>query len=84
MLKELFKSINEQKTKENPLYPYQQKINELKRKLSATDYKAIKYAEGLISEEEYAPIKAERESYRVQIREAEEQIKILSTHNRIR
>ena len=58
----------------SPTYPYQQKINELKRKLSATDYKAIKYAEGLISEEEYAPIKAERESYRVQIREAETKI----------
>ena len=55
----------------SPTYPYQQKINELKRKLSATDYKAIKYAEGLISEEDYAPIKAEREGYRVQIRENE-------------
>ena len=48
-----------------------QKINQLKAKLRDTDYKAIKYAEGLISEEEYVPIKAERESYRVQIRESE-------------
>jgi hypothetical protein len=55
----------------SPTYPYAQKINELKGKLAATDYKAIKYAEGLISEEDYAPIKAERESYRVQIRENE-------------
>jgi hypothetical protein len=61
-------------------YPYRQKINELKRKLSATDYKAIKYAEGLISEEDYAPIKAERESYRVQIRENEAKIAELKTN----
>jgi hypothetical protein len=69
MINPLVKIIKEQQSK--PSYPYQQKINELKRKLSATDYKAIKYAEGLISEEDYAPIKAERESYRVQIRECE-------------
>lgn len=68
----------------SPTYPYQQKINELKRKISESNDLAIQYAEGLISEEEYAPIKAERESYRVQIRESEEQIKILSTPNRIR
>ena len=62
------------KIQSSPTYPYQQKINELKKKLRDTDYKAIKYAEGLISEEEYAPIKAEREAYRVQIREAEAKI----------
>ena len=72
------------KIQSSPTYPYQQEINELKKKLRDTDYKAIKYAEGLISEEDYAPIKAERESYRVKIREAEEQIRLLSTPNRIR
>ena len=81
-MKTIYQIFKEQQS--SPTYPYTQKINELKRKLSATDYKAIKYAEGLISEEEYASIKAERESYRVQIREAEDQIKILSTPNRIR
>ena len=39
-------------------------IDLLKKKLSDTDYKAIKYAEGLISEEEYAPIKTERQHLR--------------------
>lgn len=70
-----------EKMKSSPFYPYQQKINELKRKLSATDYKAIKYAEGLISEEDYAPIKAEREAYREQIRECERLIHYIKHSN---
>lgn len=40
------------------------KIADLKVKLARTDYKAIKYAEGLITEEEYAPIKLQRQSWR--------------------
>ena len=47
-------------------------IAKLKRQLAKTDYKAIKYAEGLISDEDYAEIKAYRESLREQIRELEE------------
>ena len=47
------------------------KIAELKRMLADTDYKAIKYAEGLISDEEYMPIKAERESWRKKINRLE-------------
>lgn len=76
---EYLKFIEEQK--KSPTYPYEQKINELKRKLYATDYKAIKYAEGLISEEDYAPIKAERESYRDQIRECEKLIHYIKHSN---
>ena len=52
--------------------PIEEQIAQLKEQLSATDYKAIKYAEGWISEEEYTPIKAERESIRKQIRELEQ------------
>lgn len=48
-----------------------QEINLYKEKLYATDYKAIKYAEGLYTEEEYYPIKAERQSYRDKINELE-------------
>ena len=66
----------------SPTYPYQTKINELKRKLSATDYKAIKYAEGLISEEEYAPIKAERIAWREQIGANEELIRVINEANK--
>lgn len=46
-------------------------IEQYKAELSATDYKAIKYAEGWLTDEEYAPIKTERESIRQQIRELE-------------
>lgn len=45
----------------------QVKIDILKLQLKATDYKAIKYAEGLLTEEEYAPIKAERQRMRNEI-----------------
>lgn len=43
------------------------RINELKMFLAETDYKAIKYAEGELSEEEYAPIKAQRRAWREEI-----------------
>lgn len=46
-------------------------IDLLKKKLADTDYKAIKYAEGLISEEDYAPIKAERQRIRDEINRLE-------------
>ena len=50
------------------------RINELKALLQATDYQAIKYAEGFISEEDYLPIKQTRQEYRNQINELEAQI----------
>lgn len=43
----------------------------LKEQLAESDYKAIKYAEGWISAEDYAPIKAERQALRDQINELE-------------
>lgn len=51
--------------------------NSLINKLSTTDYEAIKYAEGWFTEEEYQPIKEERENIRIQIRSLEEDIKEL-------
>ena len=50
---------------------YRLEIQQLKKSLSDTDYKAIKYAEGQISESEYASVKAERQSYRDRINELE-------------
>lgn len=44
------------------------KINALKQELASTDYKALKYAEGWFTEEEYAKIKAMREELREKIR----------------
>lgn len=46
-----------------------QRINELKKLLQESDYKAIKYAEGLISDTDYQPIKELRQSYREEINE---------------
>jgi len=46
-------------------------IAKLKAELASTDYKAIKYAEGLITEEDYAPIKAARQELRNQIKKLE-------------
>lgn len=43
----------------------------LKSKLTATDYKAIKYAEGEISEVDYEPIREQRREWRRAINELE-------------
>lgn len=48
-------------------------IEILKHKLSQTYDKAIEYAEGWISEEEYAPIKAERQALREEINRLEKE-----------
>ena len=47
-------------------------IQKLKAQLAKTDYKALKYAEGWYSEEEYAPIKAERQALRAEINRLED------------
>lgn len=46
-------------------------IERLKDELYATDYKAIKHSEGLISDEDYQPIKEERQSIRAEINKVE-------------
>ena len=50
------------------------RISELKILLDESDYKAIKYAEGLISEADYEPIKSERQKYREEINRLEAEI----------
>lgn len=51
-----------------------ERIAELKRKLSETDYQAIKYAEGFISETDYEPIKTQRQAWRDEINQIEAEI----------
>ena len=51
------------------------RIAELKQKLQETDYKAIKYAEGELSSEEYAETKAQRRAWREEINKLEEELK---------
>ena len=46
-------------------------ISKLKRELAETDYKCLKYVDGALTEEEYAPIKAQRAEFRRQINELE-------------
>ena len=48
-----------------------QKIIELKQLLTDTDYKAIKFSEGELTEEEYAPIRAQRQAWRAEINDLE-------------
>ena len=49
----------------------QREIGELKQKLRETDYRAIKFAEGMLSEDEYAEMKAQRQAWRDRINELE-------------
>lgn len=49
----------------------EEQIEILKQQLKDTDYKAIKYAEGFISDEDYAETKALRQSWRDEINRLE-------------
>lgn len=49
-------------------------ISELKKKLFDTDYKAIKYSEGLLTDKEYAEVKAQRQAWRDEINRLEEKL----------
>lgn len=52
------------------------RINVLKSLLMESDYRAIKYAEGIYTEEQYAPYKAERQAYRDEINRLQEELGI--------
>jgi hypothetical protein len=54
-----------------PTLSPEEEISMLKAKLAASDYQAIKYAEGYFTDEEYAPIRAERQAWRNRINELE-------------
>ena len=49
-------------------------IGKLKYQLAETDYRAIKYAEGQYTEEEYAPYKKQRQEWRDEINKLEKSI----------
>lgn len=46
----------------------------LKQLLSASDYKALKYSEGLLTEEEYAETKIYRQQLRFKINQLESEL----------
>ena len=52
--------------KEQPI-DYQARISELKAELAATDYKCLKFVDGALSEEEYAPVREYRQTLRDKI-----------------
>lgn len=60
---------------ENKQNGYRERIFELKKLLADSDYKAIKYAEGAISESEYMLTKAERQAWRDEINTLEGMLK---------
>ena len=71
-----------QKTEDEKLIEqYQSEILDLKKYLSDTDYKAIKYAEGEITESDYQEIKSQRHDARVRINELESLIEELEKGN---
>lgn len=55
---------------------WNREIFELKEELQRTDYKAIKYAEGIIPDSDYLPIFTQRQDWRRRINELEELIKM--------
>lgn len=61
------KLVNRDKSVDMMNLRKQEQIAELKQKLIDTDYQAIKFAEGEMSESEYATIKAQRAEWRAQI-----------------
>lgn len=54
---------------------WNREIFELKEELNRTDYKAIKYAEGVMTDDEYQPTGIQRQAWRHRINELEELIK---------
>ena len=48
-----------------------EEIDNLKDELARTDYKLYKYMDGSLSEEDYAPVKAQRQAWRDRINELE-------------
>ena len=72
-----------QKTEDEKLIEqYQSEIVELKKYLSDTDYKAIKFAEGEITEEAYREDKSQRHDARARINELESLIEELEKGNK--
>lgn len=75
-IKERIRKIKESLPQNNPQYRrIMHKIGDLKNRLRTTDYQAIKFAEGEMSAEEFAPIKAQRKEWRAQINALQEELR---------
>lgn len=56
-------------------YEICQEINSLKKKLIETDFKVHEFVDGYITEEEYAPIRSQRNEWRDRINLLQSQLK---------
>ena len=59
---------------DKPKYLIESEIAVRKQMLTGTDYQALKFAEGAISPEDYAEVKAQREAWRTEINELEAEL----------
>lgn len=57
----------------------QSEITGLKQILAATDYKALKHADGVLSDEEYASTRAQRQELRDKINELETELEVVTS-----
>lgn len=64
--------IENDPTEENKINHAELRIVELKELLKSTDYQAIKFAEGELSEEEFSETREQRRQARVEINELQE------------
>lgn len=55
----------------------QSEINAFKQLLTNTDYKALKHADGVITDEDYADVLEQREGFRARINELEAELAAL-------
>lgn len=60
---------------------YKAEIVALKSLLAGTDYKALKHADGVMSDEEYESVRVQREEWRKLINEYEEKINMSDETN---
>lgn len=71
---QIIDNIEEQNSNEYKVNQINSQITILKNNLASTDYLAIKYSEGELSEEEFKPTRQQRKSWRVEINRLEKEI----------
>lgn len=72
-IKRFFQIVEQPKPTQKELI--QLEIEDLKEKLQSTDYKAIKFAEGVLTLSEYEPIREQRKQWREKINILENSLK---------
>lgn len=68
---------------DNRVMEIQSEIAGLKQLLTSTDYKALKHADGALSDEEYATTKAQRQELRNKINELETELELVNSKEKM-